>query len=97
MIFRKFRGHFYDDVIHRDDSYLSLNEEVKIKDQDQRLTLVTLRDLFSVKFSVELGINSDFAISITFSLKGNEGSLICALLFFLIDSMLLPRSSSSST
>ena len=54
MILRKFRGHFYDDVIHRDDSYLSFNEEVKIKDQDQRLTLVTSpRDLLSVKFSVE--------------------------------------------
>ena len=74
MILRKFRGHFYDDVIRRDDSYLSFNEEVKIKDQDQRLTLVTLTRDLSGKFSVE---NNYYNYSKVFTnpFRPREGSI----------------------
>ena len=36
-----FWGPFYDDVIYKDDSYLSSNEEFKIKAKDLNFTLAT--------------------------------------------------------
>ena len=42
---KSFEDLFYDDVIHRVDSYLRPNEELKVKAEDLRLTLMTFWNL----------------------------------------------------